>query len=65
MDFGRREAPSSPYVRYLIKKVKETDIHIDKPKSEKLKTVRRSENIAAVEESVREAPSISTLWSSR
>ena len=33
MDFGRTEAaPSAPYVRYLVKKVKETGILIDKPK---------------------------------
>ena len=38
-NFGRREAPSAPYVRYLVKKVKETDILIDKPKRGKLKTV--------------------------
>ena len=25
-DFGRAEAVSAPYVRYLVKKVKETDI---------------------------------------
>ena len=25
-DFGRREAPSAPYVRYLVKNVKETGI---------------------------------------
>ena len=48
MDFGKREAPSAPYVRYLMKKVKETGILIDKPKREKLKTVRTPENIAAV-----------------
>ena len=37
-DFGRREAPSAPYVRYLVKKkMKETGILIDKPKREKLK----------------------------
>ena len=37
-DFGRREAPSDPYVRYLAeKKVKETGILIDKPKREKPK----------------------------
>ena len=58
-DFGRREAPSVPYVRYLVKKVKETGILIDKPQREKLKTVRTSENIAAVAESVCEAPSTS------
>ena len=58
MDFGRREVPSTPYVCYLVKKVKETDILIDKPKREKLKTVRIPENIAAVAESVCEAPSI-------
>ena len=41
----------------LLKKVKGTGILIDKPKREKLKTVRRPGNIAAVTESVREAPS--------
>ena len=51
-DFGRREGPSAPYVRYLVKKVKETGIFIDKPK-----TVRTPENIAAVAESVCEEPS--------
>ena len=39
-DFGRREALSAPYVRYLVKKVKETGTLIDKPKREKPKTVR-------------------------
>ena len=39
-DFGRREAPSALYVSYLVKKVKETGILIDKPKREKPKTVR-------------------------
>ena len=29
-DFGRREAPTAPYVRYLVKKVKETGILIDR-----------------------------------
>ena len=33
-DFGRREAPLTPYVRYLVKKVKETGILIDKLKRE-------------------------------
>ena len=56
MDFGRREAPPVPYVRYLVKKVKETSILIDKSKREKPKTVRTPENIAAVAESVCEAP---------
>ena len=45
--------------RYLVKKVKETGILIDKPKREKSKTVGTSENIAAVTESVCEAPSTS------
>ena len=36
-DFGRREAPSAPYVSYLVKKVKEAGILIDKPKREKKK----------------------------
>ena len=58
-DFGRREAPSAPYVRYLVKKMKETGILIDKPKLEKPKTVRTPENIAAVTESVCEPPSTS------
>ena len=44
-DFGRREAPSAPYIRYLVKKVKETGVLIDKPKYEKPKTVRTPENI--------------------
>ena len=47
-DFGKREAPSAPYVRYLVKKVKETGVLIDKPK-----------HIAAVAESVYSAPSTS------
>ena len=58
-DFGRREAPSAPYVRYLGKKVKETAILIDKPKREKPKTVRTPENIAVVAESVCETLSTS------
>ena len=44
---------------YLLKKVKETGILIDKPKREKSKTVRELENIAAVAESLSEALSIS------
>ena len=58
-DFERREAPSAPYVRYLVEKVKETGILIDKPKCEKAKTVRTPGNIAAVTESVCEAPQTS------
>ena len=58
-DFGRREAPSTPYVRYLVKKVKETNILIDKIKREKPKTVHTPENIAAAAESVCEVPSTS------
>ena len=54
-DFGRREAPSTPYIRYLVKKVKESGILIDKPKREKPKTLRTLENIAAVAESICEA----------
>ena len=42
-----------------MKKVKETGILIDKPKREKPKTVNTPENIAAVAESMREAPSTS------
>ena len=55
--FGRR-APSALYVRYLVKKVKESVILIHKPKREKPKIVRTPKNIAAVVESVQEAPSI-------
>ena len=58
-NFGRKKAPSAPYVRYLAKKVKETGIFIDKLKREKPKTVRTPENIAAVAENVCEAPSTS------
>ena len=58
-DFGRREASSAPYVRYLVKKVKETGILIAKPKRERSKTVRTAENIAAVTKSVCEASSTS------
>ena len=59
-DFRRRKAPSVPYVRYLVKKVKETGILIDKSKREKPKTVHTPENIAAMAESVCEA-SFSTI----
>ena len=60
-DFGRREAPSAPYVRYLMEKVKETGILSDKLKREKPKTMSTPKNrcIAAVPESVCEAPSTS------
>ena len=58
-DFERREAQSASYVRFPVKKVKETVILIDKPKLEKLKTMRTPENIAAVAETVCEAPSTS------
>ena len=58
-NFGRREALSAPHVRYLVKKVKETDILTAKPMREKPKTVRIPENITAVAESVCEAPSTS------
>ena len=55
-DFGRRKAPSAPYVRYLVKK-QQTGFFIDKPKLEKPKTLRMPETIAAVAKSVCEAPS--------
>ena len=58
-DFGRTVAPSAPYVRYLVKKVKETGIFIDKQKREKPKILRTPENMAAVAKSVCEAPSTS------
>ena len=59
-DFERREALSAPYVCYFVKKVKETGILIlliDKPKHEMPKTVRTTDNIAVMAESVYEAPS--------
>ena len=58
-DFGRREAPSVPFLHYLMENLNETSILIDKPKREKPKTMRKSENIAAVSESVCEVPSTS------
>ena len=51
-DIGRRVKPSAPCVRYLVKKVKETGILIDKTKRAKPTTVRTLENIADVTESV-------------
>ena len=56
-DLRKREASSAPYVRYLVKKVKETGILIYKSKREMPKTVRTNENFAAVAESVLEASS--------
>ena len=55
------------YVSYLVKKVKETGILIDKPNTvhEKPKAVRTAENIAAVAESLCEAPSLSIHRSSQ
>ena len=58
-DFERRNAPSTPYVHYVVKKVQEIGILIDKSKCEKPKKKRIPENIAAVGESVCEAPSTS------
>ena len=49
----------TPYVRYIVKKVKETGMLIDKAKREKSKTVRTPENITAVAESGLEAQSTS------
>ena len=58
-DFGNGEALSAPYVCYLVKKVKETGILIDKPKREKLKTLRTPVNNAAVTENTCKKPSTS------
>ena len=59
--FWKKRSTVIPYIRCLVKKVKETGILIDNPKkeSEEPKTVRTPENIAAVVESVSEAPSTS------
>ena len=48
-DFGRRGAQSASYVRYLVKKVKETGIIIDKPKREKPKTTSIHRRSTAIE----------------
>ena len=56
---GRTEAPSAPYGRYLVQNVKETGILSDELKREKSKTVRTSDNIATVAESMCETPSTS------
>ena len=55
-DFRRREVPSAPYIRYIGRNWYPP---IDKPKHEKPKTVPTHENIAAVAESMCEAPSTS------
>ena len=47
-DFEKREATSAPYVRQIVKEVKETGILIDKPKRDKPKTARTPKNIAAI-----------------
>ena len=46
-------------VRYLVKKVKETGVLIDKLKREKPKIVGTPDNIAAVAENMCEAPTTS------
>ena len=46
----RTEAPSAPYVRCLMKKVKETGILIDKLKREKQKLMYTPENIALLQQ---------------
>ena len=50
-DFERRDTPSAPYVRYLVKKTARNWLLIHRPK-----TMHTPENIAAVAESVCEAP---------
>ena len=57
--FWKKRSTISSVCSLLVKKVKETVIIVDKPKREKPKTVRTPENIAAVAESVCEAPSTS------
>ena len=47
-DFERREAASVPYVRYLVKKLQEIGVPIDKSKRQKPKTVRTPENIRII-----------------
>ena len=60
----RRDAISVAYFHYLVKKVNETGIVIDKLKGEKPKTVRTHENIRTVAESMRiniNSPQFSTI----
>ena len=54
-DFGRRKAPSAPYVQYLVKKVKETRVLTDIPKREESSTSihRRSQQLNISETSLR------------
>ena len=47
-DFGRRETLSAPYVRYLVKKVKETGILINKPKCEEPRSSLRRGLVSSV-----------------
>ena len=58
---GKKRSTVTSFFRYLVEKVKQTAIFIDKPMREKPKTVCTPENIAAMAKSVREAPSIQTL----
>ena len=57
--FWKNWSTESCVFRYLVEKVKETGNLIDKPKREKPKTMRTTENIVAVAESVCKAPSTS------
>ena len=50
MVFGRREAPSAPCVCYLVKKMKETSIPIDKPSTS---IQRRSQQLNISETSLK------------
>ena len=47
-DFVRREAPSAPYVSYLVEKVKEIGSFSNKTKREKPKTMRTPHNIVVL-----------------
>ena len=57
--FWKKRSTVSSICSLACEKVKETGILINKPKREKPKTVCAPENIAAVAESVCEAPSTS------
>lgn len=58
--FGRNEAPSTQYVDQFVTRVRETGSLLDKTTRSRTRTVRTTENIAAVAQSVQEEPSTST-----
>ncbi|KAJ8962642.1 hypothetical protein NQ318_001035, partial [Aromia moschata] len=58
--FGRHEAPSAPGIRKFLRKVRETGMLMDNRSHPRDRLVSTAERIAAVAQSVRENPRIST-----